>query len=189
MARRPLQRHLLQLGSLLVLVAYYVVPAAAQQVRPLIDEVRLGVLAHDVPHLWSGWTIENRKPDLNGEIIFSPSLAFLGGKIRPALGGTWNTDGGTSKAYVDARWEYQTALGVFFGLGLGAAVHNGYRDTVSRDHKALGSRVLFHIPIEMGYRFANGQTLSIYFEHISNGYTQRSNEGLDSLGVRYGFRF
>jgi lipid A 3-O-deacylase len=167
------------------------VPTIAQQAqaRPLIDEVRFGVLAHDVPGLWSGWTIENRKPDLNGEIILSPSLAFAGGKIRPALGGTWHTGGGTSKAYVDARWEYQTALGVFFGLGLGVAVHNGYRDTISSDHKALGSRVLFHIPIEVGYRFDNGQTLSVYFEHMSNGYTQRANEGLDSLGIRYGFRF
>jgi lipid A 3-O-deacylase len=167
----------------------FAMPATAQQARPLIDEMRLGVLAHDVPALWSGWTIENRKPDLNGEVILSPSLAFAGGTIRPALGGTWNTGGGTSKAYVDARYEYQTSLGVFFGLGLGAAIHNGYIDTNSRDHKALGSRVLFHIPVEVGYRFGNGQTLSVYFEHISNGYTQRNNEGLDSLGVRYGFRF
>jgi lipid A 3-O-deacylase len=177
------------LGLLIAGLFMWALPALAQQARPLIDEVRLGVLAHDVPELWSGWTIENRKPDLNGEFILSPSLAFLGGKIRPAIGGTWNTGGGTSKAYIDARYEYQTALGMFFGLGLGAAVHNGYLDPVSLDHKALGSRVLFHIPIEVGYRFDNGQTLSVYFEHISNGYTQRSNEGLDSLGVRYGFRF
>jgi lipid A 3-O-deacylase len=147
------------------------------------------VLAHDVPRLWSRFSLETRKPDLNAEVILSPSLAFAGGKIRPVLGGTWNTDGGTSKAYVDARWEYQTALGVFFGLGLGAAVHNGALGPNSLNHKALGSRVLFHIPIEVGYRFESGQTLSLYFEHISNGYTQTYNEGLDSLGVRYGYRF
>ncbi len=164
-------------------------PVLAQPTRPLINEIRFGMLAHDVPGLWSGWRIETEKPDVNGEVILSPSLAFLGGTVRPALGGTWNFNGGTSKAYADARWEYQTALGVFFGLGMGLAVHNGYRDPVSLDHKALGSRVLFHFPAELGYRFAGGQTVSIYFEHISNGYTRRSNEGLDGLGVRYGFKF
>jgi lipid A 3-O-deacylase len=166
-------------------------PSAAQTVTssPFISEARIGILAHDVPGLWSGWRIENKGPDLNGELIFSPELAFLGGRIRPALGGTLNTQGGTSKGYLDARWEYQTSVGIFFGLGLGAAVHNGVLGTTSIDHKALGSRVLFHIPLELGYRFDGGQTLSVYFDHMSNGYTQRSNEGLDTLGLRYGLKF
>lgn len=164
-------------------------PAIAQQARPLVDEVRLGILAHDVPGLWSGWRIETSRPDFNAELIFSPSVRFLGGTVRPVIGGSYNSGGGTSKAYADARWESNTGLGVFFGLGLGAAVHNGYLDPVSLDHKALGSRVLFHIPAEIGYRFEGGHSLSLYFEHTSNGYTQKSNEGLDDLGIRYGFKF
>jgi hypothetical protein len=55
--------------------------------------------------------------------------------------------------------------------------------------KALGSRVLFHIPVEIGLRFDDHNSLSVYFEHTSNGYTQDFNEGLDRLGVRYGYRF
>ena len=165
------------------------IPASAQQARPFIDEARIGILAHDVPGLWSGWRIETQRPDVNGELIFSPSVQFLGGTVRPAIGGSYNSAGGTSKAYADARWEYQTSLGVFFGLGIGTAVHNGYRDPVSQDHKALGSRVLFHFPAEVGYRFDGGHTLSVYFEHVSNGYTQKSNEGLDDLGIRYGIKF
>ena len=176
------------LGAAFLLV-FGVATVNAQQPKSIIDEVRIGILAHDVPGLWSGWRIETARPDINGEVILSPSVNFLGGTVRPAIGGSYNTGGGTSKAYVDARWEVQSALGVFFGLGLGAALHNGYRDSTSIDHKALGSRVLFHIPIEIGYRFQGGQTVSVYFEHISNGYTQKSNEGLDSLGVRYGFKF
>lgn len=164
-------------------------PASAQTARPLIEELRLGVLAHDVPNLWSGFSIETHRPDLNGEVILSPSLDLWGGKVRPAIGGTWNFDHGTSKAYADARWQYEAGLGVFFGLGIGAAIHNGYRDPTSLDHKALGSQLLFHFPAEIGVRFAGGQSVSLYFEHISNGYTKRSNEGLDDLGVRYGFKF
>jgi lipid A 3-O-deacylase len=163
--------------------------AIGQQSRTFIEEARVGILAHDVPGLWSGWRIESKGPDLNGEVVLSPSLALLGGKIRPALGGTWNSGGGTSKAYLDARWEYQTSVGIFFGLGIGGALHNGYRDESSLDHKALGRQLLFHFPAELGYRFQNGTTLSVFFEHISNGYTKRSNEGLDDLGVRYGVKF
>jgi lipid A 3-O-deacylase len=179
-------------GAGLVLVpasAPHAQSASTPRTQSLIDEVRLGVLMHDVPHMWSGFSIENRQPDLNAEAILSPSFALWGGTVRPALGGTWNFDHGTSKAYADARWQVETGLGVFFGLGIGAAVHNGYRDPVSLDHKALGSRVLFHFPAEIGYRFAGGHSLSLYFEHISNGYTQRSNEGLDDLGIRYGYKF
>lgn len=176
-------------GVLVTALCLTAARANAQSVQPFVAEARIGVLAHDVPGLWSGWRIETTRPDVNAELIFSPSLALLGGTVRPAIGGSWSTGGGTSKVYADARWEVQTALGLFFGLGIGAAVHNGYRDTVSPDHKALGSRVLFHFPAELGYRFTSGQTISVFFEHISNGYTQKSNEGLDSLGVRYGVRF
>ena len=164
-------------------------PAAAQQPTPFIQEARIGVLAHDVPNLWSHFRTETQKPDLNGELTFSPSVSLWGGSIRPAIGGTVNFNGGTSKAYADARWEYQTSLGVFFGMGLGVAVHNGHLGIDAEDHKALGRRVLFHIPAEIGYRFAGGQTLSLYFEHISNAHTTRYNEGLDDLGVRYGIKF
>ena len=60
---------------------------------------------------------------------------------------------------------------------------------VGRDKKWLGSSLLFHIPAEIGYRFDSHNSLSVYFEHTSNAYTQDYNEGMDRLGVRYGYRF
>jgi len=53
----------------------------------------------------------------------------------------------------------------------------------------LGAHVLFHIPFEIGLRLSERRSLSIYFEHMSNGYTRSSNEGLDGIGIRYGYRF
>lgn len=137
----------------------------------------------------SCFSLENGRVDLNAELTFAPSVRFLGGVVRPAIGGTWNTEGDTSKAYFDARWRYETGSGLYFGVGLGAAVHDGHTGVDALDRKALGSRVLFHIPFEIGYYIDRHNSVSIYFEHISNGYTQRYNEGLDSLGVRYGYRF
>jgi len=151
-------------------------------------EFRGGVLPHDVPGLWSGFRIEGGV-DINAELLFGMGLPSAGGSIRPAAGVSVNTEGYTSRVYVDARWEYQTPSGVFFGLGLGGAVHDGLLDPTDPDKKALGSRILFHIPIEIGLRLDQHNSISVYFEHISNGFLTQSNEGLDSIGVRYGYRF
>jgi lipid A 3-O-deacylase len=155
----------------------------------LVSELKLGVLAHDVPDLWSGFQREEGTADINIEALLSPSAAFFGGTLRPAIGASINTGGQTSHAYIDARWQYETQSGVFFGLGLGAAVHDGNLDASDPDRKALGSTLLFHIPAELGYRLDDHGSFSLYFEHISNAYTQDENEGLDRLGVRYGYRF
>ena len=143
-----------------------------------VQELKLGILDHDVPDLWSGFRAEPDSVDINIEALLSPSALFLGGAVRPALGGTINTVGAT-----------RMPSGIFFGLGIGGAVHNGQLQFEDPDLKALGSRVLFHIPIEIGYRFDAHCSLSAYFEHTSNAFIVEPNEGLDRLGVRYGYRF
>jgi lipid A 3-O-deacylase len=153
-----------------------------------VQELRLGALVHDMPNLWSGFRLE-RGADVNFEAILSPALPLLGGTLRPAIGASISTSGQTSKGYVDARWMLETRSGFFLGLGLGVAVHNGLIDPTDVDRKALGSRVLFHVPLEAGYRFDPHNSLSVYFDHMSNGYTRASNEGMDSLGLRYGYKF
>lgn len=163
--------------------------AGAAQAGDLISELKFGVLAHDVPFLWSNFQREEGTVDINFEALLSPSAAFLGGTLRPAIGASINSGGQTSHAYIDARWQYEMTSGIFFGLGVGAAVHDGNLEATDPDRKALGSRVLFHIPLELGYHFDQHNSLSLYFEHTSNAYTQDVNEGLDRLGIRYGYRF
>jgi len=154
-----------------------------------VHELRGGVLYHDAPDLWSGFSLEKKSADINLEVTLSPALPALWGVIRPALGASINTRGATSHLYADARWEIEAPAGIFFGIGLGAAVHDGERDPIFADRKALGSRVLFHIPFEAGIRLDAHNSLSFYFEHTSNAYTKPNNEGLDRLGLRYGYRF
>jgi len=154
-----------------------------------IREIKAGALAHDVDGLWSGFSRESEAVDLNAEVILSPSLPFLWGAIRPALGGTINFQGDTSHAYLDARWEIETPTGLFFAAGIGAAVHTGDLELESPDRKALGSRVLLHIPLEIGFRLDQHHSLSVYFEHLSNANLADENEGIDYLGARYGYRF
>lgn len=154
-----------------------------------VRELKIGVLAHDVPDLWSGFRRENDAVAINAEAIFAPSISLLGGFIHPALGGAIATEGGTSNVYLDARWIFETDSRLFFSVGLGAAIHDGQTRLKDPDLKVLGSRALFHIPAEIGYRFDDHNSVSLYFEHMSNGYTAKVNEGLDRLGIRYGYRF
>jgi hypothetical protein len=191
----PLWKRTLEAGmsirvALLIAAAVVLLlPPELALAGPFIDELKIGVLAHDVPDLWSGFRAEPNSADINIEALLSPSIAFLGGTIRPAIGGSLSTVGATSDGYIDARWQYETPSGIFFGLGLGAAVHDGQLQLEDWDRKALGSRVLFHIPAEVGYRFDDHNSLSAYFEHMSNAYTVSPNEGMDRLGIRYGYRF
>ena len=153
-----------------------------------IYEVKGGLLAHDVPDLWSGFSLERRAVDANLEVSFI-CLPFLGGTLRPVVGGTLNTRGDTSHGYFDARWQFELPFNLFLGTGVGVAVHTGLLDPTDIDRKALGSRALFHIPLEVGVRLDQHNSLSIYFEHTSNAGLANYNEGMDRIGLRYGYRF
>jgi len=154
----------------------------------LFHQVKFGVLAHDVGDLWSGFNREDGI-DLNIEATLRLSYTVLGGTLRPAIGGSINTAGNTSIGYIDALWQYDFNTKIFFVIGIGAAVHNGKKKFTTSEQKALGSRVLFHVPLELGYYVTPQTTVSAYFSHISNANAAKENEGLDTIGVRFGYIF
>ena len=179
-------------GVTLALGAMHCAPTAADPLErpPLfaVGELRIGALHHDTPGLWAGTSIENAGVDANVEVLFAPWAKAFGGYLRPAVGATVNFNGDTSKVYADVRWEIEAPHGVFFGVGLGAALHDGHLRVDSPDHKTLGARVLFHPTIELGYRFDGVNSISIFADHVSNGYTKRDNDGMDTIGIRFGRR-
>ena len=179
----------LKSGLLVALLSTMSITASPVLAGGLVSEIRGGVLAHDVPDLWSGFRRETTSPDVNLELLLSPSALFFGGTLRPAIGASINTGGDTSHVYADARWQYDLPAGLFVSLGLGGAIHDGNLGPEDPDRKALGSRLLFHMPLEVGYHFDEHNLVSVYFEHTSNAYTQDFNEGLDRLGIRYGYHF
>ena len=163
-------------------------PAPVHAQSP-IEELKIGVLSHDAPNMWARFRQEHQGVDVNFEALLRPSLPLFLGTIRPALGATISTRGDTNHAYIGARWQIELPVGIFFGLGLGAAVHDGHMLPDSVNHKALGSRVMFHIPAEIGVRLDRQNSLSLYFEHTSNAGLANHNEGMDRIGLRYGYRF
>jgi opacity protein-like surface antigen len=177
-------------GALLALSVGFGLPAAAEPPAvPIlgISEFKIGALNHDTTGLWSGFNVERSGVDANVEVLFLPLAKTFGGYLRPAIGATVNFNGDTSKAYADLRWEIESASGVFFALGMGAAIHDGELG-IHTGQKALGSRVLFHPSGEFGYRFDGVHSISVFFDHISNGYSRRDNDGMDTIGVRFGRR-
>lgn len=150
---------------------------------------RLGLLAHDVGGLWSHTRAEDGM-DMNVEVVFSqPRFMLWEGAVLPNLGVSINNQGDTSKAYAGVVWEFLFASGFFFNIGFGLTVHDGQLESEDANKKQLGSRILFREPLEFGFTFRERHRISILFDHISNAYLAEPNEGLDTLGVRYGFQF
>lgn len=154
-----------------------------------IHELKIGILAHDVDNLWSNFRREDGV-DYNGEMVFSPAYPLWSGVLRPNIGFSINDSDDTSKVYAGGVLEYVWNNGVFFDAGLGAALHDGETDELNRpDKKELGSSLLFRVSFELGYTFVEHHRLSLMFDHVSNAYLADPNDGLDTLGLRYGYLF
>ena len=154
-----------------------------------ISELKIGALAHDVPNLWSGFQVETPAIDANIEVLFHPVYVNNFSSLRPAIGATVNPDGQTSHGYADIRWQLAPSPMWYLTLGIGVAYQNGLTDPGDPGRKWLGSHVLFHPSAEIGLNLDAHNNISLYFEHMSNANSQHENEGMDDIGVRYGYRF
>lgn len=179
---------------LLLGLAVIVSGGAARADGGLIDEAKIGLSAHDVA---IGTHHEEDGVDGNGEVLFvSPDL--LGSILapRPHLGLMVNSDGKNSFAYAGLTWTATLVHGIaapddglFAGLGLGGAIHDGPDESSSPDHKGLGTRALFHESLECGYRGAGPWSVSLFLDHVSNADLGPHNPGLTDLGLRSGYKF
>ena len=174
--------------------------------RRILTDVRLGILAHDVPIL--GRQMEHGA-DVNAEAQFQsfvPESALTGiapdwrWLLRPAphIGVDGNTGGFTSQLYFGLTWTVNLDNGgllwpdhaVFLAIGFGGAFNNGHiHEPDTTEHLSLGSNVLFHGSVELGYRITPRWSLSVYFEHSSNAGLAQYNAGLSNLGIRVGAHF
>lgn len=163
-----------------------------------VSEVRFGFLKHDVDLADPLKRRYQHGFDLNGEVFFtSPEIFKYIYHPRPSIGATGNLSGGTSHAYTDLNWGGDLENGLMGNMFFGFAVHDGrLTSTIFDPHlhneQLLGSRVLFHVGFEGGYRFSNGYGLTAFYEHLSNGNiltTNGYNRGEDNIGLRIGYRF
>ena len=203
--RRQLQFGGRPLSVLLACAALLLSASAhAQEQRYLVlDEVKLGVLAHDVKSNDG----KEGGADINGEILFaSPVRAavasavppYLRWLVRPRLefGFEANTSGYTSQGYFGLTWTWLVARdllrpgdGVDVGIGFGPSFNNGLIRSHRPDHESLGSHVLFHVSFELGYRITPRYEVAAFFDHDSNAGFAKENESINDAGLRFGVRF
>jgi lipid A 3-O-deacylase len=172
-------------------------PAPATAQTKLVDEVKVGVLAHDVGflthHVETG-------ADVNLEMLFTPpDLLRIIGSPRPHIGADINTAGHTSDGYFGLTWGimliqslFNAGDGVFANGSLGGAIHDGSPltgATAPPGQKLLGSRILFRESAELGYQINPTVSVSALLDHISNANLAPRNAGITSAGARLGFKF
>ena len=162
-------------------------PSGAESGAPpgLVDSVVAGVFAHEVA------SDEEDGIDANLELRLRP----LFGKtwrveVLPTIGGTLNDSGGTNAAYAGATARYCLTDSVYVEGFFGLTVHDA--DTpIDAEGLDLGCSVLFREGAGIGYR-AGRRTLSLYVSHASHGdilCNSTRNDGMTSIGVRYGVEF
>lgn len=177
---------------LAALLLGWAAPALGQQRQvpeSLIHNIRGGVLAHD-RGLFSS-NIEDGA-DINVEIQFAepswePWRYIL--SPRPIIGGNVNTAGDTSRGYAGLYWDYYPLDWLFIGGALGGTIHDGEASNAPPGSRDLGTRVLFHLALEVGVRFAEHHGLSVYADHASNAGLSDDNEGIEAAGIRYTYFF
>jgi lipid A 3-O-deacylase len=173
--------------ALLLFAAVLAAPAQGHAAAGILDEVKVGAIAHDVA---IGAHREESGVDINGELLFvSPDFLSVIWAPRPHLGISVNSDGGNSYGYFGLTWTGNFLTSFFADLGLGGAVHTGPDISSDPHHKGLGTRFLFHESVELGYRLTQQHSLALYLDHISNARLGNRNPGITNIGLRYGFAF
>jgi len=160
----------------------------------IIDEVKAGMLAHDVGFLTHH--VEHGA-DVNIEMLFTPpDLLAVIGSPRPHIGADINTAGATSDAYAGLTWGisliqnlFHAGDSVFMTGSLGGAYQDGYIDNAPPERKRLGSPILFRESAELGYQVTPVISISAILDHISNADLAQHNAGITSAGARLGFKF
>ena len=171
---------------------------AGEGIAGLFSEVRGGAIWHDLENKENSFAI-------NGEFLFvSPVPARVTAGLdplyrwvlepRPHLGFSANTGGKTNKGYFGLTWTAMLARdllrpddGIRLDVLFGGSVNDGLHDRNLPDRKDLGGNLLFHVGVELGYQINPVWSVSLFFDHDSNGGLAKRNQGLNSLGLRLGF--
>ena len=172
-------------------------------VQPLsiVSELRIGGSVQDpgsAEGKLPGFSTEN----VNGEILFSRPVVSLDPfwqafVPRATVGGSYNTGGRTSYAYLGATWTIdlfpQTLSNRVFLEGFfGGAAHNGYtgpKALAPYGFNSLGCSPLFREAAALGFRITEHWSIMATVEHMSNAGLCGENRGLTNFGGKLGYTF
>lgn len=169
-------------------------PSLYRSTSPLVDmfrldEARIGISDHDTG-------VFGTDKEAGPTIALSMRFTALTGDIwdvlqnpRPFIGANINTTSDTSAINAGANWDWYFMKRAFASFAFGGALHNGKEATTRLDRKELGSHALFYLALELGYRIDVHNSVALRIDHMSNAKMADNNEGLDSVGIMYGYHF
>lgn len=152
------------------------------------DELRMGISQND----WKGiWKHKHEKGvALNFEYLVRLWDIGLGKYIfspRPHMGMSISTHSGTTQLYIGLTWRINYNS-FFLEPTFGGEIHNGHIKYSKSQKKALGTRFLFRESISIGYQISEKHSLSIMLDHASNCGNAKPNGGMNTLGIRCGYK-
>ncbi len=176
-------------------------PAMAAQAGP-VDEIRFGVVQHNVCIANCDNADKEDGPNISGEIVFnSPDFLDIIWSPRPYVMGSVNTAGDTSFGGAGLHWNWDFADGWSLEPGVGYVIHDGEltfpfpqgdprNDPISAETVFFGSRDLFRTSLSLNRDLGEKWGAQVMYEHLSHGQILGSgrNQGIDNIGVRVIYR-
>lgn len=204
-------------GNYCLFVCAATVIAAPAALRQPFDtgraEIGIGVLDHGIrrpfisppPPGFDIYEGEEERGSVDLNLVYRTAPVDFA--LRPRLTARIqvNTAGGTNFASLGAEWRQSVLRGRVYGqIGIGLAVHDGYRFTpdpavpglsraevlrrleIEATRTSFGSRVLFNPNLSIGVRLSDRVAMEAALEHFSHATLfSAQNPGIDNLGVRF----
>ena len=176
-------------------------PAMAARAGP-VDEVRLGVVQHNVCIASCDNANKEDWPSISGEVVLnSPDFLNIIWNPRPYVMGSVNTAGDTNFCVAGLHWNWDFAQGWSLEPGFCYVIHDGElnfpfpqgdprNDPISAETVFFGSRDLFSTSLALNRDLSDRWGAQLMFEHLSHGQILGSgrNQGTDNVGVRVYYR-
>ncbi len=163
-----------------------------------LEEVRLGVMQHNIQVIDGKNANKEDGPNIEGELVFgTPGFLEWAWSPNPYIMASVNTAGETSFAAVGLNWDWEFARGWSLEPGLGYGVHDGEIDNpytpgspeaqaFQDEHVLMGSRDVFRTSLSLGKDLTDSLAVQLTYEHLSHGQILGNgrNQGLDEIGLR-----
>lgn len=140
-------------------------------------------------------TIEqHRIEDVSVELIYSPptnEVLYWLGSPRAVIGGNFNLLGYENNLHLNLNWHLPVfTTPVWVEGGLGGSYLTGYLENPPPGYRALGCHTTFFLQASVGADIGDNWTAAVSWEHSSHWWMcGQTNQGLNSLGIKIGYKF
>jgi lipid A 3-O-deacylase len=190
-------------GTAAGIAAFGAALAMAPVAEAGVDEVHVGVMAHNICVINCDNADKEDGPNVEFQVSFdSPSFLHWAASPQPYIMASVNTAGNTSFGGAGLEWRWNFAEGWALEPGVGLVIHDGETDNpyangtpeaaeFAEEHVLLGSDTLFRTSLGLTRDFEGPWEMQLFYEHLSHGQILATgrNQGLDEFGIRLGYQF